>query len=313
MALSASTNFTANRDELITSSLRICNAVASGETPTGAEINDGAQALNLMLKSWMADGQHLFTRRRASLLLEKNKSKYTLSTTGDYACYTENLNSTTMRLAAVATATTLEVTTTTGMTAGDYIAVVMDDGNLHKTTIASVTDSDTVVITTGITYATAIAKAVHWFTNKIDRPQRLMQAFTRDSSNLDTIVTVVSQQEYWALSKKNNDGRVNQVYYDPQISSGALYVWPESDTVTSRVEMIIQKQFDDLDISTNNVEFPVEWLNAIKFNLAFYLAFEYGVSGAHLDRLEKRAMQERAAVLTYDRENTSVFFQPDFR
>jgi hypothetical protein len=313
MALSASVNFTANRDELITSSLRICNVVASGETPTGAEINDGTQTLNMMLKSWMADGQHLFTRRRVSLLLEKNKSKYVLSETGDYATYAESQNNTTMRIAAIAAATTLDVATTTGMTAGDYIAVVMDDGNLHKTTIASVTDADTVVITDGLTYASAIDKPIYWFTTKIARPQRVLQAFSRDSSNLDTIITIVSQQEYWALSKKSNDGRVNQVYYDPQISAGYLYVWPETDTVTSRLEMVVQKPFDDLDISTNNVEFPVEWLNAIKFNLAFYLAFEYGVSRVHMDRLERRAMQERAAILTYDREDTSVFFQPDIR
>lgn len=310
MALSASTDFTANRDELITASLRICHAVASGETPSGAEINDGAQTLNMMLKAWVADGQNLFTRRRVSLLLEKNKSKYTLSTTGDFATYSENLNTTTMRVAAVATATTLEVVTTVGMSAGDFIAIVLNDGNLHKTTIASVTDADTVVITTGITFASAIAKSVWWFTAKVSRPQRVLQAFSRDSSNLDTIISVISQQEYWALASKSNDGRVNQVHYDPQINAGHLYVWPETDSVTDRLELIVQKPFDDLDISTNNVEFPVEWLQAIKFNLAFYLAFEYGVSGSYLDRLERRAMQERAAILTYDQENTSLFFQP---
>lgn len=311
MALSASTDFNPNRDNLIAASMRICNALASGETPTGAELRDGSEALNMMLKSWMADGIHVFTRRRVTLLLEADKNKYTLGTSGDYAVYSENLNETTMRVAGIATDTTLEVTTTTGMAAGDYIAIIMDDGNLHKTTISSVTDSDTVVITDGLAYAADADKAIYWFTNKVARPQNILQAFVRDSSDLDTIVSVVSQQEYWALANKTSEGRINQVYYDPQIAAGYLYVWPQSDVITSTLELVVQKQFDDMDASTNNVEYPVEWLNAIKFNLAMNLAYEYGITGGMLDRIERRAMTERMMVQSYDRETTSLYLQPD--
>lgn len=310
MALSGSTDFTANRDELVTAALRVCNAIASGETPSGEELTEGVQAMNFMLKSWHADGLHLFTRRRVTVLLEKAKSKYTLSRTGDLAVYSENLNETAMKAAAVATATSLDVDTTTGMTAGDHIAIVMDDGNLHVTTIASVTDGDTVVINTGLSYAAAIDNRVWWFTTKVDRPLRVLQAFIRDSSDLDTIVSNVAQEQYWSLANKTSDGRINQVYYDPQVSSGDLYVWPQTDTVTSTLELIVQKPFDDMDASTNNVEFPPEWFNAIKFNLALQLAYEYGVGGSVIDRLERRAQQERHVVMGYDQENTSITFEP---
>ena len=311
MALSASTNFTANRDEIVTSSLRIVNAVAAGETPSADEASDANQALNMMLKSWEADGLHLAARRRVSVLLEKNKSLYTLSTSGDYATYSENLNATTVKVNAAALATSIDVTTTTGMTAGDFVAFVMNDGNLHKTTIATVVDGDTITIVTGLSAASALGRRVWWFTNKCARPQRVLQAFTRSSADLDTLVTLVSQQEYWALSKKSNDGRVNQVYYDPQILAGHLYVWPETDTVTNKLELIVQKPFDDLDASTNNIELPTEWLNAIKFNLALMLSYEYGLSGSMHDRIERRAMMEKSMLLSYDQENTSIFFQPE--
>jgi len=311
MALSGSVDFTANREQMVTAALRICNVAGTGQTPSAEDMADGVQALNMMIKAWQADGLQLFARRRVSLLLEKNVSKYTLSTAGSYATYSENLNETAIRVAGLTSDTVIEVDTTIGMTAGDYIAIILDDGTLHKTTIASVTDSDTVVITTGLASAAAIDNRVWWFTTKVARPLRVLQSFLRDSANVDTMISVISQDEYWALSTKTNDGRVNQVYYDPQYAAGYLYVWPQTDSVTSTMELIIQKSFDDLDASTNNVEFPSEWLNAIKFNLALMLSYEIGLPGTFIDRLEKRAFMEKGVLLSYDQENASLFFQPE--
>jgi len=55
-----------------------------------------------------------------------------------------------MRVAAVVTATTMEVDSTTGMTAGDIIGVELDNGTWHWTTIDGVTDGDTVELTAGL-------------------------------------------------------------------------------------------------------------------------------------------------------------------
>jgi len=57
---------------------------------------------------------------------------------------------TTMRVQAVATNTILEVVSTTGMIAGQTIGVVLDNGAIHSTTIASITDADTLVLTAAI-------------------------------------------------------------------------------------------------------------------------------------------------------------------
>jgi hypothetical protein len=54
------------------------------------------------------------------------------------------------RIGAAATDTIMEVDATAGMTAGDIVGVTLDNGAIHWTTIASVTDGDTFVLTAGI-------------------------------------------------------------------------------------------------------------------------------------------------------------------
>jgi hypothetical protein len=55
-----------------------------------------------------------------------------------------------MRVQAMAGATALEVTSTTGMTGGDLIGVLLDNYTVLWTTIASITDGDTLVLTVPI-------------------------------------------------------------------------------------------------------------------------------------------------------------------
>jgi len=55
-----------------------------------------------------------------------------------------------MRVAAVASATTMEVDDTTGMVGGDIAGVELDNGSWHWTTVASVTDGNTFELSSGL-------------------------------------------------------------------------------------------------------------------------------------------------------------------
>ena len=80
MGLSNSTNFATSRNELITGALRIVGALAQGETPTTAQMTEGAEALNFLAKAWMADGMPLWVIREYSLPLTASTAVYTPST-----------------------------------------------------------------------------------------------------------------------------------------------------------------------------------------------------------------------------------------
>ena len=129
MAVSGSFDFTQNRSQIISNSFVEAGVLRPDETPDSDESVFAAVQLNMMLKAWQADGLHVFANRQATLFLERDKINYKLGATGDHA--TESFSTTAMRVAAVNTNTIMEVDTTTGMTAGDYIGVELDDGTMH--------------------------------------------------------------------------------------------------------------------------------------------------------------------------------------
>lgn len=306
MATSGSINFALNRNQIIVQAMRHAWILGVGEDPSADETSDASESLNMMLKAMQADGLNLFTRKHISIILEKNKHKYTVGTDHITASYT----TTEVKTAAIAGATSIDVDSTTGMSASDYICIELDDGTLHCTTVSSITDSDTVVIASGLASAAAVDNRVYFYTTKADRPLRLIQAVRRDSSNNDTPITPISQQEYWALSNKTYDGPVSQIYYDPQLT-GVFYLWPESDDVTDTIEMVVHKAFDDMDDGANTLDFPSEWTEAVVLGLAARLAQKSGMPTKHVQSLLFMAEEAKRNVRAFDVENSSVFFSPE--
>lgn len=80
MTTSNSTNFSTSRNELIAGALRIIGAVAQGETPTTAQYTEGAEALNMLCKAWMADGMPLWVTREYTMSLIASTNSYIPST-----------------------------------------------------------------------------------------------------------------------------------------------------------------------------------------------------------------------------------------
>jgi hypothetical protein len=307
MATSGSTDFSVNRDTLIKDSLIDLGAISNEDTPSSAIVAHASRLLNMMLKAWMADGLHLWKIKPFTILLENAKSVYSLSSTGDQASLT--MYDTTMRIAGVTNDTTLQVTTTTNMTAGDYIGIELDDNTLHKTTIASVTDSDTVVITTGIASAAAISNRIYWYTTKVTIPLAVDNISIVDSSDNSRPITIISREEYRALSNKLSAGNVVQVYFDPQLTSSKLYVYNVPNTVDKVLELTGYFPVEDMDSASNDFDIPQEWYLAVKTNLSVLLGPSYGQRSEQMKSLKAIAVEEKERVMGWDKEKTSIYFQ----
>jgi len=83
MALSGTTTFSMNRDSLIKASLRLTTSYESGESIPAQEIRDASEALNIIIKSWMIDGLHLWLRSEITLTLVAGQRSYTIGPAGD--------------------------------------------------------------------------------------------------------------------------------------------------------------------------------------------------------------------------------------
>jgi hypothetical protein len=70
--------------ELITSSLRLINVVASGEAPSADDIDITKFALNSLIDSWSNNRLMIYTMNPYEFPVQAGKSKYTLGTGGDW-------------------------------------------------------------------------------------------------------------------------------------------------------------------------------------------------------------------------------------
>ena len=78
MSTSGSTNFSTTRDDIIKGALRLCGALALGETPTTDQVTEASEALNMLVKAWAADGMALWARGEYTLPLTLGSQSYSI-------------------------------------------------------------------------------------------------------------------------------------------------------------------------------------------------------------------------------------------
>lgn len=312
MATSGSTDYSINREQIFQESLEILNVYDPVSTLSYEDMFSCARTLNMMLKAWEADGLQLWMQKEVALFLEQDKIKYSLGTSGDHA--TESFTETAVKVAGIATATALDVDSTTGMTAADYIGVELDDTTMHWTTIASVTDSDTVVLTDALPSAAAVDNVVRFYTTKIPKPLRIMDepVYYTYSSAAERTLDVVSRQEYWNLGKKTQEGAVNLLYFDPRRDDSELRVFNSPDSSLDYLKMVVHFPFEDMDAQANTPDFPQYWYEAVVWNLAVRLMYKFGGAVTQDRRREIRSLAKefKEDALNFDTEDNSIFFQP---
>lgn len=304
-------NFDETRDELIEDALRLAGVLDITETPRAGVSESARRTLDAYLKHMMSRGLHVFRQTEGVLFLNQDQESYELGSDGDEATRVSDLVATTLTSAASAGATTLALTSS-GMAVSDRIGIALDGGTRQWTTIATIPDSASVTITTALTGAAASGNTVYTYTSKIERPLRVWNLRLRDSDGIETPLRQISRQEYMEQSDKNADGKVVMTHYSPQLDDGVLFVWPTADSITDQIRFTFERVIADADSGDGNFDFPVEWLETLKYGLALRLAHKYGKRD-RIEYLKPEAEQKEAELLAFDVEDSSVFVSPEFR
>lgn len=145
------------------------------------------------------------------------------------------------------------------------------------------------------------------------KPMRITGVRRRiTTGSLDTPLREMSAQEYDDTPNKSVSSIPIGYYYDPQGTTGTLYVWPRPSTATAAamtLQMTYLRRMDDFDASNNDADFPQEWLEAFTAALAVPLARKYSPNKL----VEAQAMADRlfAQLKGFDNEPASLFMQPD--
>ena len=311
MATSASTNYSIDRDGLITKSLQLLGVVEEGGTASANQLTDGSNWLNMLTKFWVTKGLQLWAQEEIVLFPVKTQQVYKLGGASlDKACLSTELVKTELSAAVTANDTTITVDSVTGMTNGDVLGVQTDEGGIIWTTISDASLDVSIDLAAGITSAAAINNNVYTYTN---RPLRIRTAWVSNDSDVDIPIEVIPHKDYISLSNKATEGQVNQIYADPQLNEMLINVWPipGDDHTDQLIHMYVHRTFEDFDASTDTPDFPQEWYMPLVFNLAMYMAPVYGCPRDKLAAIGALSKQLLDEVTDWDTEYQSIQFIPD--
>lgn len=312
MATSGSYDWNLTRNQIIRMAGLECHAIGAGIEMDATMHADFNIKLNAMVKAWQASGIHLWTTQEATLFPQVNQIKYQLGGTSPPDHATETYYSTTISAAEASGQTTISVTSSADMTVADNIGIVVDDGTLHWSTISSIPDSTSVVIDDALDDTAAAGNKVYNYTTKIVRPLKVVHARRYGvADDNETEIDVIARLDYNRLTLKNQAGIVNQIFYDPGRDTGYLYLYFKPSDVTNLVNFTWHRPIQDFDAAGDNPDLPQEWIMALAFNLAESMLAQFPVEGGTKQVIVGLAAKYLDLASGFDREEASVFFQPD--
>lgn len=309
---SGSVDFSVNRDEIIKDAMFEIGALGDSETPTDADIQLYSRYLNRLVKQWQgqsdfAPGLKMWSRKRATLYLQDAEYQYSLGPSGDHWAVTPV--ETTLSVTAGSGASTVTVTTVTGISTGMYIGVVQDDNSVHWTTVNGA-PSGSVVTLTAVTTANATAgNSVYAYTTKGRRPLSILNMVYRNPEGADSPMWPMHLKEHEDLPKKTQVGVPYQYYYEPQLTNGEIYLnFTPRDTM-GRIQAVYLSTIEDFDASTDTPDYPQEWYRALHYGLAVDI---WGTArqGEPTRRLIGLRDEAIAIARNANPETTHLYFQP---
>lgn len=101
--------------DVIRAALQEIGATDANQSVPADKANDGLRDLNFMIKSWQAQGLHLWAKTEGILFLDKGRTDYKLGPSGDECANEDDFINTEMSVAGVTTDRTLILDSTTGM------------------------------------------------------------------------------------------------------------------------------------------------------------------------------------------------------
>jgi hypothetical protein len=304
MAVTGTSTFTVTRDDIINATLRTLRVLGVGESAITEDLTNCSQALNIMLKSWAKKGFPLWVYTNLQVPAITGLTVYPIGPTAGYIKSVSSTGGTgytagTWTAVGGTTGTVASGTYTVNGSGEPDVFTVLVAGNSYTTAPTSFTLSGA---GTGATITGVVAGVT------TIKPMRVFEGYLRSSDGLDVNLTLISRQEYDMLGNKTVEGMINQLYYDPQLVNGMLYVFNPQSVSDYTINILIQRQFYDMTSGTDNFDFPQEWFQAIKWGLAAELALEYGVSMDIISYCEQKAEAYIGQAFDFSVEEPSVYF-----
>ncbi len=276
MASSGVVTFSVNENDIITDALQEIGVLASGETATADDYVLARRKLNMIVKQWagaidFAPGLKMWARKRAYLFLQKNQVSYSIGPSGDNVAAGSYVTTTTTA-ASNSGGSSLTVSSISGIATTNYIGVELVTGALQWTTVNGAPSGSTVALTATLTANVAQGARVFVYTTKARRPMEILTANMRTTDAQDTPMDVsLTLDQYEAITNKTATGTPDQIYYEPQLTNGTIYLNRSPNDVTKVVSLVYLSPPEDFTATSDTADYSQEWYRALCVQLAIDL------------------------------------------
>ena len=293
--------------DIISDALSLTRTLAAGESADPGDYALCRRFLNRMVAQWQTMGLHVWTRKQGVVFFQPSQAEYITGT--DHIVDSTAYQDTTTTAAAAALATAVVVTSVTGVTNGDTIGVKLDSGIIHWTTISSIA-SLTLNLTVAIPTAAASGARVYTYTTGLGKILRVKSArrfeYTTGVDGSEIEMIDLANRDYFALPNKGTSGTPTNFYYNPLVTTGQFYFWPEPSATDYLAKFTYYAEITEFATTADVADFPEEWVEALVYNLAVRVAPMFGVQV--MPDIKERAAGSLQAAKDWDQGDQSIFF-----
>lgn len=305
MATSGSVTYTSTGADIVRRAYLILGHIDEAGSPSSAQSSDALIALNMLVKSWSgqtdyAPGLKMWTRRRAVLFPSISSSVYTLGPGGDHTAETYARTT----LTAAASGTSLTVSSITGITNGDFLAVELPTGALSWTTVNGVPSGSTVVAATSIT--ASAGAVVYAYTTKMRKPidMQSVKYTSYDGSEVLHLVPM-TLATYDSLATTQDEGVPYYYLFEEGRLTSAIRFNAYPEDVTKLLHLTYLSAVEDFSSASNDCDYPQVWFRALALGLAKDLA----PSNAWTQDLESKLTEALTFARNANPQRDDSFFQ----
>jgi len=147
------------------------------------------------------------------------------------------------------------------------------------------------------------------------RPTRIYfpSRYTVATANEVPMCDPISRQEYSALPNKTTPGVPTQVFYEPGISTGTLYVWLAPSSALDKIKLTVDRIIEDVGADDSTFDVPPEWVRTIKWNLALEISPEYAMPPSERSNIREVALALKMKMDAFNVDESPTFIQPSSR
>ena len=303
MATSGSYNYSVTGGGIIEEALELLGKAGVGNPVSNEDQATCLRTLNMMVKALQAEGIGLWKNVEATLFLSNGGYSYDIGPTGDHCT---NLGYKTELYAASALGdATITVDDDENITDGDVVGIELEDGTIQWTTVDGTPAVNVVTLDDVLTDDVTVDSHVYNYTSLIQRPVEIVEARVVRSNGYEVPLRIISRDEYMRLSNKATEGSAIQIYYDPLLTNGKMWVWQACEDVKEYIKFTCRIPIEDFDSASNDPDFPQEWLLALSYGLAVLVAPKFGVKLDQTFLALASGLMESAK--DFDVENASVY------